>query len=49
MPQFDLPEQKVNEMIDRARKHKALVLDLRGKQQQTEVVALQIGPVRSTV
>jgi adenylate cyclase len=24
-------------------------LDLRGKQQQTEVVALQIGPVRSTV
>ncbi len=25
------------------------VLDLRGKQQQTEVVALQIGPVRSTV
>ena len=25
------------------------VLDLRGKQQQTEVVALQIGPVRSSV
>jgi adenylate cyclase len=25
------------------------VLDLRGKQQQTEVVALQIGPVRSTI
>ena len=25
------------------------VLDLRGKQQQTEVVALQIGPVRSGV
>jgi hypothetical protein len=24
------------------------VLDLRGKQQQTEVVALQMGPVRST-
>jgi class 3 adenylate cyclase len=25
------------------------VLDLRGKQEQTDVVALQIGPVRSTV
>ena len=25
------------------------VLDLRGKQQQTEVVALQIGPVRSAL
>lgn len=30
MPEFDLTEEKVDEMIDKARKHKALILDLRG-------------------
>ena len=30
MPRFDLPRDKVFDMIDRARKHKALIIDLRG-------------------
>lgn len=30
MPQFDLPKEKVDELMDKARKRKALVLDLRG-------------------
>jgi C-terminal processing protease CtpA/Prc len=30
MPEFDLTEDKVDEMIDKARKRKALILDLRG-------------------
>ncbi|HBB88719.1 MAG TPA: hypothetical protein DC047_14000 [Blastocatellia bacterium] len=30
MPQFDLDESEVNELMDKARKRKALVLDLRG-------------------
>jgi C-terminal processing protease CtpA/Prc len=30
MPQFDLPEAQVNDLMDKARKRKALVLDLRG-------------------
>lgn len=30
MPQFDLPEEKVDEMMGRVKKHKALILDLRG-------------------
>jgi carboxyl-terminal processing protease len=30
MPRFDLPEVKINEMIDRVRERKSLILDLRG-------------------
>jgi C-terminal processing protease CtpA/Prc len=30
MPQFDLSDGEVDEMMDKARKHKALILDLRG-------------------
>lgn len=30
MPAFDLPKEKVDEMMGKVRKHKALVLDLRG-------------------
>ena len=30
MPQFDLPKEKVDELMDKARKRKALILDLRG-------------------
>ena len=30
MPQFDLPDSKVDEIMDKARKHPALILDLRG-------------------
>jgi C-terminal processing protease CtpA/Prc len=42
MPQFDLPELKVNEMIDRARKHEALVLDLRGNGGGAEDTLLRV-------
>ena len=30
MPQFDLPRDKVYDLMDKARKHKALIIDLRG-------------------
>jgi len=30
MPQFDMPKEKVDDMMGKVRKHKALVLDLRG-------------------
>lgn len=30
MPHFDLPELKINEMLDRARERKSLIIDLRG-------------------
>jgi carboxyl-terminal processing protease len=30
MPRFDLPKEKVNDMMDKVRNHKALILDLRG-------------------
>ncbi len=30
MPQFDLPDYKVDDMMSKVRKHKALILDLRG-------------------
>ncbi|MDT7779182.1 MAG: hypothetical protein QOC99_1694 [Acidobacteriota bacterium] len=30
MPTFELEKEKVNELMDRARKHKALIIDLRG-------------------
>jgi C-terminal processing protease CtpA/Prc len=30
MPAFDLPKEKVNEIMDKAKKRKALILDLRG-------------------
>jgi hypothetical protein len=42
MPQFDLPELKVNEMIDRARERKSLVLDLRGNQGGNEETLVKL-------
>lgn len=42
MPAFDLPEVKINEMIDRARARKSLILDLRGNQGGDEDVLLKI-------
>lgn len=42
MPQFDLPERQVDEMIERARKRKALVLDLRGNGGGEETTLLRL-------
>jgi C-terminal processing protease CtpA/Prc len=42
MPQFDLPEAQVNDLIDKARKHKALVLDLRGNGGGNETTMLSL-------
>lgn len=42
MPAFDLSEVQVNEMIDRARKHKALILDLRGNGGGSEETLLKL-------
>ena len=42
MPQFDLPEAQVNDMIDKARKRKALVLDLRGNGGGSEATMLSL-------
>ena len=42
MPQFDLPDRQVDEMIDRARKRKALVLDLRGNSGGAESTLLRL-------
>jgi C-terminal processing protease CtpA/Prc len=42
MPNFDLSDIQVNEMVDRARKHKALVLDLRGNGGGSEQTLLRL-------
>ncbi len=42
MPQFDLPRDKVFEQMDKARKHKALVLDLRGNHGGAEETLLAL-------
>jgi C-terminal processing protease CtpA/Prc len=42
MPEFDLAERQVDEMIDNARKRKALVLDLRGNGGGAETTLLRL-------
>jgi carboxyl-terminal processing protease len=42
MPQFDLEESQVKEMIDEVRKRKALILDLRGNSGGSEKVLLSL-------
>jgi C-terminal processing protease CtpA/Prc len=42
MPAFDLPEVKINEMLDRARARKSLILDLRGNQGGDEETLLKL-------
>lgn len=42
MPQFDLEETQVKEMIDKVRKRKALILDLRGNSGGSEKVLLSL-------
>jgi C-terminal processing protease CtpA/Prc len=42
MPQFDLPEKKVDEMMGKAKGKKALILDLRGNPGGYEVTLLRV-------
>ncbi len=42
MPQFDLEESQVNELMDKVRKRKALVLDLRGNNGGSESTLLSL-------
>lgn len=42
MPQFDLEETQIKEMIDKLRKRKALILDLRGNSGGSEKVLLSL-------
>jgi len=42
MPQFDMPEAQVNDLMDKARKRKALVLDLRGNGGGQETTLLSL-------
>lgn len=42
MPQFDLSEQQVDEMMSRARQHRALILDLRGNPGGSEDTLLRL-------
>jgi C-terminal processing protease CtpA/Prc len=42
MPAFDLPIEKVDAMIDKARKHKSLILDLRGNGGGSEETLLRL-------
>jgi C-terminal processing protease CtpA/Prc len=42
MPQFDLPENKVDELMSKASKRKALILDLRGNGGGDEVTLLRL-------
>jgi carboxyl-terminal processing protease len=42
MPEFDLEETQIKELIDKARKRKALILDLRGNSGGSEKVLLSL-------
>lgn len=42
MPQFDLPESEVDDMMSKAKKHKALILDMRGNGGGSEVTLLRL-------
>jgi carboxyl-terminal processing protease len=42
MPQFDLPETQIKEMIDKVKKRKTLILDLRGNSGGSEKVLLSL-------
>ena len=42
MPQFDLPDTQIKEMIDKVRKRKTLILDLRGNSGGSEKVLLSL-------
>ena len=42
MPQFDLRDEGVDQAMDRAKKHKALILDLRGNSGGAEVTLLRL-------